>query len=354
MVIKGFSADQFDQLEKDWRNLEKGAEMTAFQFYDWYKILNEFYFSEKKKKPFRDFVYVVAYENDKPVMIAPIQVIKVGFQIKNIGFRPGFFFIGHETYSDYINFIYDEFSENAVDEILSYLKKTYKKKYCFFEQIPEDTSLYRYIKSKYTPAEYKVYCAKLTLPKTFEEYKKTLSKSVRQNIRTAINRQNKNDIELTHTFYEECPEDIIDDLYNVRKKRLGFKRNRLRSKSSFVKRTYFWLHGVYHKHFCVSHDVLRKNVNPWVFLIKHKEEIVGYYWGIKNPYTNSYYVILAGVDTEYSWYSPSFSHLYLYFQELLSTEKYAGTVFDFTRGTERYKEDIGCVERDGYSLKFYL
>lgn len=118
-------------------------------------------------------------ENDAPKMIAPIMIVPVGGQYKSVGLSRGAYFIGRQGYSDYLNFIYKDFSEEACKEVFTYLRTQLKLKKCCFEQLFGTTKLYNFISSKYNCSQSECYCAALILPETFDDYKKKLSKSTR-------------------------------------------------------------------------------------------------------------------------------------------------------------------------------
>lgn len=135
MNIRVYTPKQFAELEQPWKQLEYGKDMTVFQLYDWYKQLNKLYFREHTKNIFRTWIYVLAEDEEKPIMIAPIQVIRLGAEFMGIGLERAFYFIGRQGYSDYLNFIYKDFSEKAVLCIFSYLQKTYGISKCYFERL---------------------------------------------------------------------------------------------------------------------------------------------------------------------------------------------------------------------------
>lgn len=357
MRISTFSPENFTELEKYWKPLEDGNDMTVFQQYDWYVNINQLYLNERFLNHFRECVYIVVLDGDKPVMIAPIQVIKVGVNIyykNSIGQNRGFYLIGRNGYSDYLNFIYKDFSEQAAQMVFSYLKEHYHYKNCYFDIVLENTALYRYIHEHFRiQNNMKCYCAEIKLPETFEEYRKKLSKSTRQNIRTAFNRQKKNGIELHHELILETDEQLSEILYEIREKRLGKKQSAITDHLPFYGKAYYEFRRLYRKYLCSEHDVLKNNCNPWCFLVKDGDRIAGYFWGIHDIYKKVYYVILAGVEPDYAWYTPTVSHFYAFLEELYENglnHEYA--VFDFTRGGEKYKHDIGADEKDTYTIYF--
>ena len=352
MQIKIYSPREFSALESDWKTLETGSDMTVFQSYDWFVNINNLYFKEHIKRLFREWIYVVVYENEEAVMIAPIQIVKLGLQYKNLGLARGAYFIGRQGYSDYLNFIYNKFSYSAVKKIINFLSEKYHIKRFCFEQLLENTDFYCYLNSNYKLTQSNCYCASLELPDSFEDYNKTLSKSTRQNLRTAINRQKREGLELTHELVYELDDDTLTELMHIRDQRLKDKQKKAYSKASLLGKIYNHLRNVVRYLFDAKHDVIRECCNYWAFLVKDGNRIVGYYWGLRSDLRGEYYVILAGVDKDYAWFSPTLSHFYLYIKELYETENKSIRVFDFTRGGERYKTDLGGVRKDALTVVF--
>ena len=354
MIIKSYTPDKFDELETAWKQLESGLDMTVFQHYEWYKYINALYDKETAKKIFRKWIYLLVIDNDQPIMIAPIQIVRAGAQYKNVGLARGAYFIGRKGYSDYLNFIYKDFSAEAASAIFHYLNKDCRIHRVCFEQLLESTDLYKYIIKTFTYNQSECYCASLELPETFDEYKKMLSKNTRQNIRTAINRQNRNNLNLTHEIVYQLDTSMTDILMEIREQRLAEKRKKSSTKASLKGKLYGKCRGLIINMFSAEHDVINESCDPWCFLVKNGDRIVSYFWGMKNDYRDEYYVILAGVDKEYTWYSPSLSHLYLFIQEQYESGDKKVKVLDFTRGGERYKEDMGASKKSAWAIVFRI
>ena len=94
MDIKVFSPEEFDKIEYAWKKLENGADMTAFQLYDWYKNINDLLPKERIKNLVSECIYVLVEENGEPVMIAPLQMLKINLGHKQLGLPRAFYFIG--------------------------------------------------------------------------------------------------------------------------------------------------------------------------------------------------------------------------------------------------------------------
>lgn len=354
MRITSFSPEEFDRLEGAWRSLEDGKDMTGFQLYDWYRNINRLYFRERAKRLFRSWFYLLV-EDDQgaPVMIAPLQYVRFGANYKCVGLHRGFYFIGRQGYSDYLNFIYREFSEAAFEGICRHLRNEFHCGYFQLEQLLESTDCFRYVSCSFKCTMSRCYCVDLVLPDSFEEYRSFLSKHMRQNLRTALNRQSRNAVALTHEMFPDVDDRLKDVLYEIRAQRLGDKQRRARARASWKARIYHRLRDLMGKVFNATHDVLSQSCNPWLFVVRHADRIVGYFWGIRHPSHGDYYVILAGVDREYAWYSPTLSHFYLYVKELYENggDRQVRS-FDFTRGGEHYKEDMGGKRKDAMTIVF--
>lgn len=344
-TIVDYSADELDQIETWWRSLECGADMTAFQSFDWYKNLRALYKQERIKNLFREWRYIAVVDGQKPLLIMPIQIQKFGVGYKNLGAARGIYFIGRQAYTDYLNFIYDTFYPDALQTLISYVSKNCHQRKFVLERMLESSASYQYLSNTYKINKIPVNCAALFLPETFEEYKKLLSKSTRQNIRTAVNRANKNGILLTHEFVLDEDLDTKEQIIRLNEQRLKKKNASSRKEMSFAGRVYCFFSSILRRIFSATHDVVRTSKNTFCFLVNDGDRLVSFFWGIRNDYLHEYYVILAGVDKEYEWYSPNISHLYLYIEEYYQEERRDIKVFDFTRGAEGYKKTIGCKER---------
>ena len=121
---------------------------------------------------------------------------------------------------------------------------------------------------------------------------------------------------------------------------------------SFAGSIYCFFARIFRKLFSAQLDVVRVSKNTFSFIVKDGDQLVSFFWGIRNDYLNEYYVILVGVDQKYEWYSPNISHLYLFLEEYYGENRQDVRLIDFTRGAEGYKKTIGCVERSVSGLQF--
>lgn len=352
-TILDYGNDTFNQLEKYWRQLERGADMTAFQSYDWYKGLQPLYAKERTKNLFRKWRYILLLRDSQPVLIAPLEIKSFGIGYKNYGSAVrGVYFIGRMGFTDYLNFIYDSFDPRAVNTLLAYVADKYRQSRFCFDRMLESSECHRYLSEVFSAEKEPVHCAALVFPDSFDTYKTSLSKSTRQNIRTAINRANKNGITLRHELIFDEGEDVKEILLRLCNQRSKKKNANSKKEMSFAGSVYVFFANIFRRLFCAKLDVIRASKNTFSFLVKDGERIVSFFWGIRNIYLNEYYIILVSVDPEYEWYSPNISHLYLFMEEYYKECRQDIRMLDFTRGAEGYKKTIGCTTRPVSTLRF--
>ena len=344
MEIKEYSPEDFGALEKIWKNLETGEDMTVFQSYEWYRWLNSAYSSERVKRTFREWIYLVCSENGQAKMIAPIQIVKRGFCIHGIGLKKGAYFIGRVGPSDYLNFIYRGFDVKAIETILDYLKKQYNIKLFTFEKLLTNTDSSVFLCSKYDIDLIRTIPAvSLILPLNLDAYNSLLKKHAKQNFRTAINRQNRDGYQFEHEMVYSISPEQKRIILNIREQRVKEKRKNIEAR--FSSRVFNFARERIICKFNANVDLFDCPNSQWCFLVKDKDRIIGFFWGIRDVSKKCYYAVLAGVDEEYSWYSPSISHLHLWIKEQYEKDEMVVNIIDFTLGEEKYKFDIGgCLK----------
>lgn len=349
MQIHEYTPSQFENLELHWKRLEKGSDMTAFQTYEWFKNVNKLYYQEKFNRLFRKWIYILVTDGEKPILIAPIRLQFIGKSYKYIiGTNRGAHLIGKDSYSDYLNFIYDDFNPDALKFIFSHLKKKHFINYVSLSNIIASTNSARYIKNHYQCRVINLNCVNLTLPDKFCDYESMLSKSTRQNIRTAINRLHKNNVKLSYEMIFEFNDELNESLSVMRNKRLNVKMKKISPGKFSFKKLVLKGYKIIENYFKANHDVLNNNTNPWCLVSKDGDKIASYFWGISNDDRSEFYVILAAVDAEYEWYSPGKVSMYLFIKSLYDSDRRNIKFIDFTRGGEQYKYDMGAKDRETY------
>ena len=142
-------------------------------------------------------MFICHFNDDGKIdMIAPLVVQSRSVNLRFYSMTSGICILGEKSYSDYLNFIYDGWSDEAADEIFGFIHDNYGELELRFNNVPESSSLAKYISARFEllnrDGETAVFVKN---PADADEYYKSLSKNTRQNIRTAYNRLAKSGFE---------------------------------------------------------------------------------------------------------------------------------------------------------------
>lgn len=347
-LTKYYTLDQISILEHSWKLLEVGHDMTYFQRYEWYKMLAGLNVN-KKSKSFKN-VIVEVLRDGKSVLIVPLWIVQKDFGKYN---HRGIYFFARGQWSDYQNFIYDKFDPEAVNILLNDVTQKYNVRNFIFEDVPKGTKLFDYINSKYTHLESEGnVCVELNIPSDLDSYHKMLSKSVRQNIRTAFNRAEKDGVLLTFNFDDQNVN--IEEFKSFREAHLGDKIMKggttLKSRLIYFISTKILGRGVYefypytpfqhdpHAHFITCRD-------------QNNRLCAAYCYGIDKVHNK---IVLMAVATNANFYRYSPGILSIYKFVLEQMEKHGFAKVDFTRGNEIYKYSLGGVNHYNHNLTFSI
>ena len=328
-------------LETTWKQLEKGSDMSYFQSYDWYEMLNDVYVPEDTKNYVS--VYAVVRRDGVGILIAPLWIVKQTFKFVN---KKGVYFLGRQGWSDYLNFIYSDFDSCALDLLLHDVKEKYKVSKFFFSEMKQNIKSFQYFISKYNVKhEELVTCVALKLPNTTTDYRSLLSKNARQNIRTAFNRLKKDGIEIRIVFddlsvnREKCKyirdQRFVKKIENISKLRL-FKY-RMMSRLTYHFKSYIPFMDYDKGHFLT---------------VYHKEELCSFFYYLKDEVHRQILFIAAGVNMRYSRYSPGILSLNAFVNNQIDYSEI--DIIDFTRGNESYKYAVGGVSNNIETISFIV
>lgn len=257
--------------------------------------------------------------------------------------------MARNDWSDYANFIYLDFDSSAVNFLFNEINQIYGISYFCFENLRHDSLLYQYIKNnKCVINDSQATCVRLQIPQSEEYYKKILSKGSRQNIRTAYNRMDKDGIKYSVCFDDKAF-DISRCLY-IRSQR-SEKRRQIKgyslAKDIKLKLIYKLLLYKLHDYIPLEHDK-----NSHVVSI-YEGDVIRAFFNYGVDYTHKTIVLMAaGTDMEFSRYSPGIIAIYEFIKQLIADGRIK--YLDFTRGTERYKYDLGGEEHYINNICFTL
>ena len=336
-----YKPDQLPEIEAEWHLLEQGVEMTYYQTYIWHQLLNRCYLPVDTSHYVSR--YAVVRNNGQAVLIAPLWICLHRFRWVNY---QGVFLIGRETWSDYVNFIYDNFDGDALLSCLCAVVEEFHVDYFCFDKMKNDTSAYSYlVEQRSAVVRNTEICAMLRLPDTIDNYDKMLSKNARQNLRTARNRLERNNIELQididdkHVNREQCE--------LIRSQRL----ERLKPQVCWLRRKKWQLMRSLEFHF-PSFSVIREFDQSHFLTIKHGSVLCAFFNYIYDEDHHQILVMTAGVNSDYAWYSPGMLGMYYFICRHI--EVHDVEIIDFTRGNEPYKYVLGCKNHliSSVSLRF--
>lgn len=346
MKITEFSPQEFDKLEASWKLLEKGTDMTWFQTYDWYKIVNKHFIAEKKKAPFRFGTYVLlSDDNDKPLLIAPIQVIKTGFYFKGIGLRKGFYFIGRQGFSDYLNFVYNEFEDSYLDEIFKFLKNKYNSNFFCFENISYKCKSYTCL-NKYQNIGQRLdsLCMCIELPDTFEEYHAKWTANMRHGINQAHHRMERDNMNFTYEIRHYIDDDFSKDLNKIRLERLKKKQDETYAALSSKAKVYTKVRDFIVDKTSVPIDIIEETDDCWCIVSKCDGDLAAFFYFQYKPENRTLYSVWLGTNEKYNRYKPGMTQLIDFIHDEINNGKPNLDYIDLTRGNERYKYDLKADE----------
>lgn len=338
--------EDFLAIEEIWRSIETGTEMTIFQSYDWNKLL----IREELSKPLSGFllgIYVYVGENERnAVVIFPIVVKKHSNKISKKGRRRGIYLLGSGSYSDYLNAIYKGTVEpDMFGSVLSQIRNDFIGYEIHMDDIRQDTQFLFYLINSTNTFTENV-AVQVTKRDTLDEYNKELSKSVRQNLRTAKNRMNRDGVSYELTVLERTDDkSLIDKLRDIHIERVLEKN--MQDRNGFFLRLELKYRIYKETHNNIISNSMKSMEESRIVIVKLNGNISGYLYGLVDK--RAIRILQNCVRSEYKFYSPMFCGAFDYIVQTLY-EKDEIDIVDFTRGDEKYKYNLGGEEVKLYSF----
>lgn len=342
--IQFFNKSDFEKLEKEWRCLEKGSDMTYFQRYEWYHMLISL---NQKDTWAHEIVFCsVSDSSGKPLLIAPLWIVKRFFGKRDL---KGVYVFGRRGWNDYCNYIYDTFCMEALEALFIEIRQKYHITRYVFENLKTDTALYNYLKEHYSIRnEKKQVCVAVTIPEREEQYLQQLSKHSKQNIRTACNRAitdgieyviNEDDVNTTPREFQRYRELRVEEKNRITHGNLWHQiRNRLSVYVRYQFPRYTPMENDKHCHYLSCRTA--------------SNELMGAFCYGKDLYRREIVVMAVSLNMAYKRYSPCMLAAYQYIISHIADDE-VRTV-NFTRGNEKYKYVLGGKEHycNSFELKY--
>lgn len=354
ITVKFFGPEQFSELKNIWEELYLGDDMTCFQNYYWYEGINKLYLDNAFSSN-NSAVYLLAEDDGLPIMIAPFHIVKHGISFKGFGINKGIYFIGTQTHTDYLNFIYKDFSSDAFNKIIYAASSEFKIKSFYFEQIAQGTQTDLFLTElKKCSKVNTVSCVEISPSESFDDYYKSLSKSVRQNLRTASNRASKNGLDIHFRVFDRIDKSTSEILFDIYKKRVVSKNTstdvnlKTRIIAEYYKKYNHRLQNRLFKSNYITYS-MQNNINQnFILIIYSSDKPIGFCFGLKKDRKIS--IMIVSFDEEFKKYSPGMIGIFKYIQSCYNNNDIP--LIDLTRGNEKYKYDLGG--KDHYLNYFNL
>lgn len=342
MNVEFFPINDISKFESTIDNMIKENHLTPFQNYQWLSILVQQHSTNLLMRITTKATIAVLYDSvGKIKIIAPLYFKKT----KKNYFC---FILGSGTESDYLDFVYyKDIEQIDFDTLFDLIHKKYGDFSFVFERLKEDSKLFNYLKLKNdTKILSKKSCVELQINCSFESYMNSLAKKTRQNIRTAYNRLNKDELMFSFEFKKLIDIDdntinsilkIYSERYKVKNRNISY-RNKI--KSFLTKK--------------LSFDALNKalkmrlNMSVAIFYINYDVAAFGL---IMQSSNNIHLVPRVSINNDYSWYSPGVLMFveWIKFLKITNQNFMKNLVIDLTNGDEQYKYNLGGINTYNYS-----
>ena len=189
----------------------------------------------------------------------------------------------------------------------------------------------------------------MCIKKSKEEYLNTLSKNTKQNLRTALNRMDRDGLQYEMIVTGKVNDSkLLDALRTIHicrmKKKNQNNEDLIHMVSSFIRRS---VRSYREKHNNIVMMSMQENESSCMIIIRLNDEIAGYLYGLKEQHAIR--IIHNCFDEKYKFYSPLFRGAYDFILSLYQEDCEIREV-DFTRGDEAYKFKLGGEEMKLYDF----
>lgn len=327
-----YSYEKFDS--NLWDNSPSNTYFTSLY---WHNIVLSFYkdafLTKKKYKP----IYFHYSFNDNTTVLGFFYISKT-MKGNTITF-------GHLLGpSDYYDLVYSPtVTLEQLQMLINQIQFDFNAQIIQFEHLKSTSKFYQAIVNMPMVISTPLSCVAISLPEEYDDYYASLSKSVRQNIRTAYNRLEKNNLKIQLELFEKGDSELIDW---EQLKQLYYSRNDFRKEKKYWKSKlyYFLNYGFKNEKDMFSYKAIQKTDFKLVVL-KINQEIAAYFFGFNIQ--ESVEINRVVINNQFKFFSPGL----LLFNEFIKSEISQLKCIDLTVGDEKYKFDLGGKIHCIYNLK---
>ncbi len=311
----------FSALKKDWDRLyQAGRDLPPYMDYAFQKLYKKYLWVSFGRIGFRYLCYA-ALENDAVICIIPV--------IERRGQR---YLGGDWSPTGHLDFVYGkELSDETLQEIVSELKKTVGS--LRINKLPEGSKLQGLLSRTYQSAGKPETCVNIPFGDDYDAYFACLSKSVRQNNRTAKNRlarEGKTFRVETFVGGGECAA-YTKEAYRIYTDRANRRYHHNMKKWEVFVKEYFQ---------AVSLSLEKNENRMWSFLFIDGE-MAGFMGGFTTVDGRRAVIPRLAINGKYSLYCPGNLLIAETVRNLMQTTAIRN--LDLSRGDETYKYAMGGV-----------
>lgn len=249
------------------------------------------------------------------------------------------FLLDHKSIN---NFVYNSvlFKPRHLEEILDYLNKSYRNPRFELRNVDSNTLLYKYlIEEKNVTIVNEPDSVGINLPTTYDEYYSSLSKSTRQNIRTAYNRLATDNADYHFVSYMDGQHPSLDVMLKVMY--VQRKRNIEKGERSYGKLTdYLCKIAALISLSNPRVSFLKRNKKSFIDILYINGKIASFVGGYIDD-QGRYYIPFLKFNSEFSRYSPGGLIICDSIKTLLADNKQRVKYYDLMTGSEQYKFTYG-------------
>lgn len=317
-----------ETIEEYWKALCQNDDIRFYQTYLFAKTCVDYRKSSLSaiKNKNTKCSFVVEFENQKAVCIAPLNIDKTPTKIVRL--------LGHGTNAGYLDFIYND--GKYVRPMLEYCRKLFDNYQFEFTFVPEYSPLVELMCISKEFSNYRICMGE------YDEYFSSLSKNTRQNIRTSYNRLKKDEREIELQILkkaDECFEKKLKECNRIYEKRKLYWKKQGKVDNKF--RQWIFLKRD------VIYKTCRESDSGIIVLLNIDKTCSAFFVGF--TFNNGIYIPRLAINMEYSRYSPGIVLVNEYLKTI-QTNFNEDYIFDLCRGDESYKSKLGGIKTTTYTL----
>lgn len=334
----------FNEVENSWKSIFSNSSLSYFCSPKWHAVV----LSLLKSALFTKMINHLHYFTVTSASNQEIQVVGF-FYVTNLFGKKKLRFGHLMNFSDYYDFIYpDHFSADLFPGIIQKIASDFKVGEIQFNHVNPESNLLALLEKDNDYKMSKLECVAVHLKGDYETYLQTLSKSVRQNLRTARNRVTKKKLSFNYRLLDK---NNIDEIDFEMLKKMYSERNHHKSEENIYWKTRIIKildHG-----FSEEKDMFDipkiKETDFSLGLLYLNSDLVAYFFGFREE--GRIEINRVVINDEFRFYSPGL----LLLNEYIKSEIPNGLkTFDLTLGDEKYKYDLGGETHFVYNFKKQL